>query len=301
MAFKIPNFYAQNKKSAFAKGPEASSVPSPLNNRTKESPLRELITKRNNESVSTGKSVSYDEAYDAQSDEKKSNQSRAEFKKAAEKYNMDNYGTTEPTKAAEDGKLTNKQVEALKKSKKVNAKKDVDKKTDVKPEVKPEVKADVDPVKPKGKKRAKRAARIEKRKQKKEGIQAVKDSGLKGKEKREAKRAVRKKVGKTKVGKFLKSAKDAVVGDALGNDVKKDSPAKALGGKLDDVMVSANKTRTEHRLRKTDKKIDKASGNKKARLEKRATRLEKKVTRQEDKDKKKYINKKGKSDRMKKK
>ena len=163
MAFKIPNFYAQNKKSAFAKRPEASSVPSPLN-------------------------VSYDEAYDNISLEKKKDMTKEQFVKKAKKYNTDNYGTTEPTKAAEDGKLTDKQVEALKKSKKVNAKKDVDKKTDVKPEVKPEVKADVDPVKPKGKKRAKRAARIEKRKQKKEGIQAVKDSGLKGKEKREAKR-----------------------------------------------------------------------------------------------------------------
>ena len=78
MAFKIPNFYAQNKKSAFAKGSEASSVPSPLN-------------------------VSYDEAYDAQSDEKKSKQSREEFKKAAKDYNKKEYGTTEPTKAAEKG------------------------------------------------------------------------------------------------------------------------------------------------------------------------------------------------------
>jgi len=285
MAFKIPNFYAQNKKSAFAKGPEASSVPSPLN-------------------------VSYDEAYDAQSDEKKSKQSKADFKKAAEKYNMDNYGTKTPSKGIDDDFKSKAKTEKLKREKEeykkkredtAKAKADAETKTEVTETKKEEPKTDVDPVKPKGKKRAKRAERIARRKKKKEGIQAVKDSGLKGKEKREAKRAVRKEVGKTKVGKFLKSAKDAVVGDALGNDVKEDSPAKALGGKLDDVMVSANKTRTEHRLRKTDKKIDKASGNKKARLEKRATRLEKKVIRQEDKDKKKYINKKGKSDRMKKK
>ena len=38
MAFKIPNFYAQNKQKAFAKGPEASTVPSPLNNQ-ESSPL----------------------------------------------------------------------------------------------------------------------------------------------------------------------------------------------------------------------------------------------------------------------
>ncbi len=37
--------------------------------------------------------VSYDAAYEAQSDEKKASQSKGEFKKAAEKYNMDNYGT----------------------------------------------------------------------------------------------------------------------------------------------------------------------------------------------------------------
>ena len=86
MAFKIPNFYAQNKQKAFAKGPEASTVPSPLN-------------------------ISYDAAYDAQSDEKKSKQSREEFKKAAKDYNTKAYGTTEPTKAAEENKLN---IESLK-------------------------------------------------------------------------------------------------------------------------------------------------------------------------------------------
>jgi len=38
MGFKIPNFYAQQKQHAFAKGKEASSVPSPLNDLSKDHP-----------------------------------------------------------------------------------------------------------------------------------------------------------------------------------------------------------------------------------------------------------------------
>ena len=206
MAFKIPNFYAQNKKGAFAKGPEASTVPSPLN-----------------------KATSYDEAYDNISLEKKKDMTREQFKVKAKKYNTDNYGTTEPTKASEEGKLTDKQNEALKKSKAVTKKNADDVKAKKASETKTAepVKTDEDKkVTPKNARRARRSERIKKRKAKKEGIQEVKDSGLKGKAKREAKRAVRDKVGKTKVGKFLKKSKDKVVGDALGNEVKKDSPAK---------------------------------------------------------------------------
>ena len=225
MAFKIPNFYAQNKKGAFAKGPEASTVPSPLN-----------------------KATSYDEAYDNISLEKKKDMTREQFKVKAKKYNKDNYDTTEPTKASEEGKLTDKQNEALKKSKAL-AKKNADavkaKKASETKTAEP-VKTDEDKkVTPKNARRARRSERIKKRKAKKEGIQEVKDSGLKGKAKREAKRAVRDKVGKTKVGKFLKKSKDKVVGDALGNEVKKDSPAKMtspLNDKTGRKIKKANKT-----------------------------------------------------------
>ena len=199
MAFKIPNFYAQNKQKAFAKGPEASTVPSPLN-------------------------VSYDEAYDNISLEKKKDMTKEQFKEKAKKYNTDNYGTTEPTKASKDGKLNDKQNKALVKSKEV-AKKNADavkaKKASESTKTAETTKTDEDKkVTPKNARRARRSERIKKRKAKKEGIQEVKDSGLKGKAKREAKRAVRDKVGKTKVGKFLKKTKDAVVGDGLGNKKK---------------------------------------------------------------------------------
>ena len=199
MAFKIPNFYAQNKQKAFAKGPEASTVPSPLN-------------------------VSYDEAYDNISLEKKKNMTKEQFKEKAKKYNTDNYGTTEPTKASKDGKLNDKQNKALVKSKEV-AKKNADavkaKKASESTKTAETTKTDEDKkVTPKNARRARRAERIDKRAAKKKGIKEVKDSGLKGKAKREAKRAVRDKVGKTKVGKFLKKTKDAVVGDGLGNKKK---------------------------------------------------------------------------------
>ena len=92
MAFKIPNFYAQNKQKAFAKGPEASTVPSPLN-------------------------ISTDEAYDAQSDEKKSKQSRGDFKTAADKYNMDNYGTKNPSKGIDDDFKSEAKTKKLKSEK----------------------------------------------------------------------------------------------------------------------------------------------------------------------------------------
>ena len=201
MAFKIPNFYAQHKKGAFAKGPEASNVPSPLN-------------------------VSYKAAYEAQSDEKKSKQSEADFTKAAEDYNMKNYGTKSPSKGIDDDFKSKAKTEKLKsekeeykKKREVTAAEKAKKASETK--VTETTKTDEDKkVVPKNKRKARRLERIEKRKAKKKGIQEVKDSGLKGKAKREAKRAVRDKVGKTKVGKFLKKTKDAVVGDGLGNKKK---------------------------------------------------------------------------------
>ncbi len=90
MGFKIPNFYKQTFQAPNSKGP-APSIHS------KQSPLN----------------VSYDKAYDDLSDEKKSKQSREEFKKAAKAYNKKKYGTTEPTKAAEKGELTGDKAKEL--------------------------------------------------------------------------------------------------------------------------------------------------------------------------------------------
>ena len=173
MGFKIPNFYKQTFQAPNSKGPAPST-------HSKQSPLNELIR--------GGGSSEKPEGPDWSKAPKNNTQARRDW------YTKNNLKQDETTKLK-----TNKPVE----TKPVESKSEETKNE--------EPKTDVDPVKPKGKKRAKRAARIEKRKQKKEGIQAVKDSGLKGKEKREAKRAVREKVGKTKVGKALKSAKDKVV------------------------------------------------------------------------------------------
>ena len=241
MAFKIPNFYAQNKKAAFARGPEASTVPSPLN-------------------------ISYDDAYDAQSDEKKSKQSKEEFKKAAKDYNTKAYGTTEPTKAAEENKLNDTQkkkliVEKLKASKTrkdTAAEKEKNAKKVTEPKVTETTKTDEDKkVTPKNARRARRAERIRKRKAKRKGIKEVNKSGLKGKAKREAKEAVRVKVGKTKVGKFLKKAKDKVVGDALGNEVAKDSPAEMKDPKYFGLGKDDGTGRKIKKANKTLKQISK--------------------------------------------
>ncbi|MHC4335978.1 MAG: hypothetical protein ACYSUV_19850 [Planctomycetota bacterium] len=201
MGFKIPNFYKQTFQAPNSKGPAPSthSKQSPLDNRGGGS--------------SKKPSVSYDEAYDAQSEEKKKTQTREEFKKAAKEYNTKRYGTTEPTR---DSKKAGKTKEELA----IQVKATNEKKENPKPvETKSEETKNEEPKN----RRQKRSDRIKKRKEKKKAIKEIKESGLKGKEKREAKRAVREKVGKTKVGKALKSAKDKVVGDALGNEVKKDS------------------------------------------------------------------------------
>ena len=109
MGFKIPNFYKQMSSNS---GPmkESSSI-SPLNNR-----------------LSSDKPKSYDQAYDALSDEKKAEyrksdkagdgKGRARFTKAAKAYNTGKYGTTEPTR---DSKKAGKTKAEL--AKEVKAKK----------------------------------------------------------------------------------------------------------------------------------------------------------------------------------
>tara|TARA_R110001592_G_scaffold272361_1_gene539079 strand:+ start:42 stop:785 length:744 start_codon:yes stop_codon:yes gene_type:complete len=59
---------------------------------------------------------SYDKAYDAQSDEKKKTQTRAQFKKEAKAYNAKKYGTTEPSKDSKKAGVTREQLADNKKT-----------------------------------------------------------------------------------------------------------------------------------------------------------------------------------------
>jgi len=251
MGFKIPNFYKQTFQAPNSKGPAPST-------HSKQSPLN----------------VSYDEAYDAQSEEKKKTQTREEFKKAAKEYNIKRYGTTEPTR---DSKKAGKTKEELA----IQVKATNEKKENPKPvETKNEETKNEEPKN----RRQKRSDRIKKREEKKKEIKKIKESGLKGKEKREAKRAVREKVGKTKVGKFLKSAKDKVVGDALGNEVKKDSPAAKLTSierraarKQGKAARAQNDADYGKKERKSIDENPAPTGKKKERLQKKADRKQRKA------------------------
>ena len=60
----------------------------------------------------------YDQAYDAQSDEKKKTQSREQFKTEAKAYNKKKYGTTEPSKDSSEAGLKRKDLAENKKTKK---------------------------------------------------------------------------------------------------------------------------------------------------------------------------------------
>tara|TARA_R110000823_G_C15807867_1_gene487875 strand:- start:97 stop:939 length:843 start_codon:yes stop_codon:yes gene_type:complete len=60
----------------------------------------------------------YDQAYDAQSDEKKKTQSREQFKKEAKAYNQKKYGTTEPSKDSSEAGLKRKDLAENQKTKK---------------------------------------------------------------------------------------------------------------------------------------------------------------------------------------
>ena len=184
MAFKIPNFYKQMSSSS---GPiKKSSSVSPLN-------------------------ISYDDAYDAQSDEKKSKQSREEFIKKAEKYNLDNYGTTEPTKAASEGKITGDKakkliVEKLKAKKK---REDVAKAKKNKPVETKTVKDDDSKkeIKVKTRKEKRSARRADRLKAKAKSKGSLTPGQKKRLERNEAK-AKGEKPEKTKAGKVLKSVVD---------------------------------------------------------------------------------------------
>jgi len=180
--------------------------------------------------------ISYDAAYDAQSDEKKASQSREEFKKAAKAYNKKEYGTTEPTKAASEGKITGDKakkliVEKLKAKKK---REDVAKAKEEKAKV---VKSDDSKkeIKVKTRKEKRSARRADRLKAKAKSKGSLTPGQKKRLERNEAK-AKGEKPEKTKVGKALKS-----VVDKAKDLVSKDSPAKQT-----QKQKASKKAKTDH-------------------------------------------------------
>ena len=214
MGFKIPNFYKQMSSNS---GPmkESSSI-SPLNNR-----------------LSSDKPKSYDQAYDALSDEKKAEyrksdkagdgKGRARFTKAAKAYNTGKYGTTEPTR---DSKKAGKTKAEL--AKEVKAKKPA--------ETKPaETKSDKPKTKTRKQMRAeKRVGRLKKKQEKKGSLTPGQQKRL-DRNKSKAKGEEVKEKDRTNVGKAIKKGVDKVK-----DVVSKDSPAE----KMDEVSTG-KKTRKE--------------------------------------------------------
>ena len=214
MGFKIPNFYKQMSSNS---GPmKGSSSISPLNNR-----------------LSSDKPKSYDQAYDALSDEKKAEyrksdkagdgKGRARFTKAAKAYNTGKYGTTEPTR---DSKKAGKTKAEL--AKEVKAKKPA--------ETKPaETKSDKPKTKTRKQMRAeKRVGRLKKKQEKKGSLTPGQQKRL-DRNKSKAKGEEVKEKDRTNVGKAIKKGVDKVK-----DVVSKDSPAE----KMDEVSTG-KKTRKE--------------------------------------------------------
>ena len=149
------------------------------------------------------KAVSYDAAYDAQSEEKKKTQTREEFKKAAKEYNTKKYGTTEPTR---DSKKAGKTKEEL--ASEVKAKNE--KKEDPKPAPKPaeETKKPEPKVKTRKQLRAeKRVGRLEKKRKKKGSLTEAQQKRLNRNESKSKGEEVKDK-DKTKAGKIIKKGVD---------------------------------------------------------------------------------------------
>ena len=214
MGFKIPNFVKQMGGSPF---PMKSPLTAPTG--------------------SSGKTKSYDEAYDALSDEKKAEyrksdkagdgKGRERFKKAAKDYNTEKYGTTEPTR---DSKKAGKTKAEL--AKEVKAKKPA--------ETKPaETKSDKPKTKTRKQMRAeKRVGRLKKKQEKKGALTPGQQKRL-DRNKSKAKGEKVQEKDKTNVGKAIKKGVDKVK-DAV--KPEKDSAAK----KIDSGEISTGKkTRKE--------------------------------------------------------
>jgi hypothetical protein len=181
MAFKVSPFHKQANGSPF-------QIKSPLN-------------------------VSYDAAYEAQSDEKKASQTKEQFKTEAKAYNKKSYGTEEPTKAAKEDKLSDAQkkklsseTEEYKKKREVTAKAKADAETK-----KEESKTKVEPKTKTGKQRRaeKRVGRLKKKQQKGKKLSASQEKKLARNESKKAGEKV-KDEDKTKVGKTIKKGVDKV-------------------------------------------------------------------------------------------
>ncbi len=190
MAFKVSPFHKQANGSPF-------QIKSPLN-------------------------VSYDAAYEAQSDEKKASQSKGEFKKAAEKYNMDNYGTKTPSKGIDDDFKSKAKTEKLKseteeykKKREVTAKAKADAEATKVTETKK-----VEPKTGKQKRAEKRVGRLKKKQDKGKTLSASQEKKLSRNRSKAAGEKV-KDEDKTKVGKTIKKGVDKVK-----DVVSKDSPAE---------------------------------------------------------------------------
>ena len=153
--------------------------------------------------------ISYDAAYDAQSDEKKASQSREEFKKAAKAYNKKEYGTTEPTKAASEGKITGDKAKKLivEKLKAKKEREDIAKAKKNKPS---ETKSDKPKTKTRKQMRAeKRVGRLKKKQEKKGALTPGQQKKL-DRNKSKAKGEKVQEKDKTNVGKAIKKGVDKV-------------------------------------------------------------------------------------------
>ena len=176
MAFKVSPFHKQANGSPF-------QIKSPLN-------------------------VSYDAAYEAQSDEKKASQSKGEFKKAAEKYNMDNYGTKTPSKGIDDDFKSKAKTEKLKSETEEYKKK---REVTAKAKTDAETKTKVEPKTKTGKQRRaeKRVGRLKKKQDKGKTLSASQEKKLSRNRSKAAGEKV-KDEDKTKVGKAIKKGVDKV-------------------------------------------------------------------------------------------
>jgi hypothetical protein len=231
MAFKVSPFHKQANGSPF-------QIKSPLN-------------------------VSYDAAYEAQSDEKKASQSKGEFKKAAEKYNMDNYGTKTPSKGIDDDFKSKAKTEKLKseteeykKKREVTAKAKADaetKKEESKTKVEPKTKTG------KQKRAEKRVGRLKKKQDKGKTLSASQEKKLSRNRSKAAGEKV-KDEDKTKVGKTIKKGVDKVK-----DVVSKDSPAE--------MNMDSKRKKIERKTKKIDRISSRAAKAGGKGNEKRATRL----------------------------
>jgi colicin import membrane protein len=119
MAISYGGESVQQHKSNLMKDNPVAKDASALNNLNKGYGSSESMANMNGSPFHETKQKSlpsYDQAYDAQSDEKKKTQSREQFKKEAKAYNKKKYGTTEPSKDSKKAGVTREQLADNKKT-----------------------------------------------------------------------------------------------------------------------------------------------------------------------------------------